>query len=149
MVKEMLESAQKYSFKSHKPSAHWQYFYMGPLLLHNTNRLALYLNWDVSHTDLLQPHFIGCKGVLGTGGSVVIKTIYSSQSRFRPQLSGIRLSGLMSGVDFQMMHWYLTPSRNTALDGGNFCNSIFFSPVSSIAECQPTWYHAVSWQWTS
>ena len=30
-----------------------------------------------------------------------------------------------------MMHWYcahLTPSRNTALDSGSFCNSAFFSP---------------------
>ena len=30
-----------------------------------------------------------------------------------------------------MMHWYcarLTPSRNTALGSGIFCNSVFFSP---------------------
>ena len=30
-----------------------------------------------------------------------------------------------------MMHWYcarLTPSRNTALGSGSFCNSFFFSP---------------------
>ena len=30
-----------------------------------------------------------------------------------------------------MMHWYcarLTPSRNTALGSGSFCNSVFFSP---------------------
>ena len=30
-----------------------------------------------------------------------------------------------------MMHWYcarLTPSRNTALGGGSFCTSAFFSP---------------------
>ena len=30
-----------------------------------------------------------------------------------------------------MMHWYcarLTPSRNTALGSGSFCNSTFFSP---------------------
>ena len=30
-----------------------------------------------------------------------------------------------------MMHWYwarLTPSRNTALGSGSFCNSAFFSP---------------------
>ena len=30
-----------------------------------------------------------------------------------------------------MMHWYcarLTPSRNTALRSGSFCNSAFFSP---------------------
>ena len=30
-----------------------------------------------------------------------------------------------------MMHWYcarLTPSRNTALGSGRFCNSAFFSP---------------------
>ena len=30
-----------------------------------------------------------------------------------------------------MMHWYcarLTPLRNTALGGGSFCNSTFFSP---------------------
>ena len=26
---------------------------------------ALYLHWDVSHTDMLQPHFISCRGVSG------------------------------------------------------------------------------------
>ena len=39
------------------------------------------------------------------------------------------LSGLMTGVFFQMMHCYcarLTHSRNTALGSGRFCNSAFF-----------------------
>ena len=34
-----------------------------------------------------------------------------------------------------MMHWYctrLTPSRNTALGSGSFCNSVFFSPKYSL-----------------
>ena len=31
---------------------------------------ALYLHRDVSHTDMLQPHFISCRGVSGTGGSM-------------------------------------------------------------------------------
>ena len=31
---------------------------------------ALYLHRDVSHTDMLQPHFISCSGVSGTGGSM-------------------------------------------------------------------------------
>ena len=34
-----------------------------------------------------------------------------------------------------MMHWYcarLTPSRNTALGSGSFCNSAFFSPKYSL-----------------
>ena len=40
---------------------------------------------------------------------------------------------LMTRADevFQMMLWYcarLTPSRNTALGSGSFCNSVFFSP---------------------
>ena len=44
---------------------------MSPLLLHsNTNQIqnkwfALYLHRDVSHTDMLQPHFISCRGVSG------------------------------------------------------------------------------------
>ena len=45
---------------------------MSPLLLHsNTNQyiqnkwFALYLHRDVSHTDMLQPHFISCRGVSG------------------------------------------------------------------------------------
>ena len=41
------------------------------------------------------------------------------------------LSGLMTDEVFQMMHWYcahLTPSRNTALGSGCFCNSAFFLP---------------------
>ena len=29
---------------------------------------ALYLYRDVSHTDMLQPHFISCRGVFGGGG---------------------------------------------------------------------------------
>ena len=29
---------------------------------------ALYLHGDVSHTDMLQPHFISCRGVSGGGG---------------------------------------------------------------------------------
>ena len=29
---------------------------------------ALYLHRDVSHTDMLQPHFISCRGVSGGGG---------------------------------------------------------------------------------
>ena len=31
---------------------------------------ALYLNRDVSHTDMLQPHFISCRGVSGAGGNM-------------------------------------------------------------------------------
>ena len=31
---------------------------------------ALYLHRDVSHTDMLQPHFISCRGVSGAGGSM-------------------------------------------------------------------------------
>ena len=31
---------------------------------------ALYLHQDVSHTDMLQPHFISCRGVSGAGGNV-------------------------------------------------------------------------------
>ena len=31
---------------------------------------ALYLHRDVSHTDMLQPHFISCKGVSGAGGNM-------------------------------------------------------------------------------
>ena len=37
----------------------------------------------------------------------------------------------MTDEVFQTMHWYcarLTPSRNTALGSGSFCNSAFFSP---------------------
>ena len=35
----------------------------------------------------------------------------------------------MTGEVSQIMHWYcarLTPSRNTALGSGSFCNSAFF-----------------------
>ena len=31
---------------------------------------ALYLQRDVSHTDMLQPHFISCRGVSGAGGNM-------------------------------------------------------------------------------
>ena len=37
----------------------------------------------------------------------------------------------MTDEVFQIMHWYcarLTPSRNTALGSGRFCNLAFFSP---------------------
>ena len=34
------------------------------------NWFALYLQRDVSHTDMLQPHFISCRGVSGAGGNV-------------------------------------------------------------------------------
>ena len=32
--------------------------------------LTLYLHRDVSHTDMLQLHFISCRGVSGAGGNV-------------------------------------------------------------------------------
>ena len=31
---------------------------------------VLYLHRDVSHTDMLQPHFISCRGVSGAGGNM-------------------------------------------------------------------------------
>ena len=31
---------------------------------------ALYLHRDVSHTDMLQPHFISCRGISGAGGNM-------------------------------------------------------------------------------
>ena len=31
---------------------------------------ALYLHRDVSHTDMLQPHFISCRGISGAGGNI-------------------------------------------------------------------------------
>ena len=31
---------------------------------------ALYLHRNVSHTDMLQPHFISCRGVSGAGGNM-------------------------------------------------------------------------------
>ena len=44
---------------------------MSPLLLHgNTNQYTLYLHRDVSHTDMLQLHFISCRGVSGAGGNM-------------------------------------------------------------------------------
>ena len=184
---------------------------------------ALHLHRDVSHTDMLQPHFISCRGVSGAGGNmrgsrIFFRFIKSSayfilyragpmvlllrklylyftkdpeksiifQGGGCPTLSRgvqmlisiethirtcdfpgggcpdpispsgsangqchhngtifitvplltiivrhhIDLSGLMTGEVFQMMHWYcarLTPSRNTALGNGSFCNSAFFS----------------------
>ena len=36
-----------------------------------------------------------------------------------------------------MVHWYwvhLTPSRNTALGSGSFCNSAFFSPKYPLSQ---------------
>ena len=51
----------------------------------------------------------------------------------------IDLSGLMTGKVFQMMHWYcarLTPSRNTALGSGSFCNSDFFLSKISTTSTQ-------------
>ena len=51
----------------------------------------------------------------------------------------IDLSGLMTGEVFQMMHWYcarLTPSRNTALGSGRFCNSAFFLSKISTTSTQ-------------
>ena len=50
------------------------------------------------------------------------------------------LSGLMTGEVFQMMHCYcarLTHSRNTALGSGSFCNSAFFSKISTTStQCE-------------
>ena len=44
---------------------------MSPLLLHgNTNQYTLYLHRDISHTAMLQPHFISCRGVSGAGGNM-------------------------------------------------------------------------------
>ena len=43
----------------------------------------------------------------------------------------------MTDEVFQMMHWYcarLTPSRNTALGSGSFCNSAFFSPKYPLCQ---------------
>ena len=40
---------------------------------HNSEQykwFALYLHRDVLHTDMLQPHFISCRGVSGTGGKM-------------------------------------------------------------------------------
>ena len=34
------------------------------------NWFALYLHRDISHTDMLQPHFISCRGVSGAGGNI-------------------------------------------------------------------------------
>ena len=51
-------------------------------------------------------------------------------------MSGIDLSGLMTDDVFQIMHWYwarLTPSRNKALGSGSFCNSTFFSKISTTS----------------
>ena len=48
---------------------------MSPLLLlSNTNQYninaSLCTNTDVLHTDMLQPHFISCRGVSGAGGNM-------------------------------------------------------------------------------
>ena len=48
---------------------------MSPLLLHsNTNQYningLLCIYRDVSHTDMLQPHFISCRGVSGAEGNI-------------------------------------------------------------------------------
>ena len=45
--------------------------------------VALHLHREVSHTYLLQPHFIGCRGDSGAGGNFIITEIYLSQSRFQ------------------------------------------------------------------
>ena len=50
---------------------------MSPLLLHgNTNQYTLYLHRDISHTDMLQSHFISCGGVLGAGGNMCGSRIF-------------------------------------------------------------------------
>ena len=50
---------------------------MSPLLLHgNTNQYSLYLHQDISHTDMLQPHFISCRGVSGAGGNIYGSRIF-------------------------------------------------------------------------
>ena len=44
----------------------------------------------------------------------------------------------MTGEVFQIEHWYcarLTPSRNTALGSGRFCNSAFSSPKYPLPQC--------------
>ena len=67
--------------------------------------LASHLRRDVSYTDLLQPHFISCRRASGAGGNVIhVTEINLSKSRFQPLLSGIGLSGLMLGTNFQMMN---------------------------------------------
>ena len=57
-----------------KSLAYWPLaiFYMSPLLLHgNTNQYNINgLHTDVSHTEMLQLHFISCRGVSGAGGNM-------------------------------------------------------------------------------
>ena len=70
---------------------------MSPLLLHsntnqcNINGLLCILHRDVSHTVMLQPHFISCRGVSRAGGNMrgsrifcqfylVLSLFYSLQS---------------------------------------------------------------------
>ena len=45
---------------------------------------TLYLHRDVSHTDMLQPHFISCRGVSGAGQHARIQEFLSVL--FSPQL---------------------------------------------------------------
>ena len=43
----------------------------------------------------------------------------------------------MTDEVLQIVHWYcarLTPSRNTALGSGSFCNSAFFSPKYPLSQ---------------
>ena len=82
LLKKCLNSHEN---SSSKVITHWQYFYMGPQ--HKSvpyKWLALHVQRHVSHTGLLQPHFISCRGASGSGGNVVITEIYLSQSRFQP-----------------------------------------------------------------
>ena len=70
---------------SSKVIAHWQYLYMGPQHKPIPYKwLALHLHRDVSHTDLLQPHFISCRGASGSGDKFRHNGIYLSKSRFQP-----------------------------------------------------------------
>ena len=74
MVKVMLESILK-MFKS---LAHWQYFYMGPQhksVPYMYKWLALHLHRDVMHTNLLQLHFISCRGASGLGSGNIFITV--------------------------------------------------------------------------
>ena len=51
-------------FKSHKHIDHWQQKSV------QYKWFALYLHRDVSHTDMLQPHFISCRGIWGAGDNM-------------------------------------------------------------------------------
>ena len=105
---------------------------MSPLLLHgNSNQ---YLHRDVSHTDMLQPHFISCRGVSGARGNMRgsrnlhLSVLFSPQLIYRgsPLVLLLRKLYLYFTKDPEGVHYFPRGGVSNLFQGGGGPNANFF-----------------------